>query len=383
MPRLVSSRRAGIPAGAPRPRPRGHRTRCVSRGQRLGRPAIGRGRLAAVERSRGRRGDDRRRVGIGRVRRALQRRAGERGSGRAGGRLRHVDRRHAHPQRRPGRRRQCSIRAGTSCSRTPPVSSPRWRMPPTPAGWRRPAAAIPRPAGRRRGRRRRRLGRDASNAFVEGTAAPAPAAGFEPRTTAGRHGRQPHRLEPEPGRLVAERRAQWLRTLLSPAVPGGSDPDRRRSGPDATATPVPDICTEPRPTADCRHRLTTPAAELLHRAAPPTPTPSPSRRRPTAEPVTDRRRDADTDRTAHSDSRPIADLPVRRPPAPTSSPGAVGVTVSTPADHLPTPGSVSVPVSERVAKHGRRRHRRRAHRRGGVARSRAWHRDGRAWTDRR
>ena len=71
-----SPRRAGAHAGARRPRARGHRTGCLEVPGASGQAVAGAGgrRLAAFERSRGRRGDDRRRVGIGRVRRALQRR---------------------------------------------------------------------------------------------------------------------------------------------------------------------------------------------------------------------------------------------------------------------------------------------------------------------
>ena len=223
---------------------------------------------------------------------------------------------------------------------------------------------------------------DASNAFVEGTVAPAPAAGSS--------------LERRPGGTAGNRTdsnqnlADWLlnvapvpQNLASPAVPGGSLPT-------PTPTPVPTPTPAPTPTADA--------------GADPDSTPSPTRahprrrcrrprrahpRRRCRRPRRARRRlDADAD--AHH-RRPRRRRPTPSP-VPTSTPSPTPRADPSPdaeprsdldSDADPDPDSVGVPVSKRVAEPGRHRHRRRAYRGGRVTGSRAGHRDGRARTDRR
>ena len=200
---------------------------------------------------------------------------------------------------------------------------------------------------------------DATNAFVEGTAAPAPAAGQLDRAAAGRRGWELHRHErqrrrlrrqrgagrPEPGgrartHAVPERVAVRQPRPAVPRVP----PPRRRRAPPASPSPAPrrrrpDVAPTPTPTP----------------TGAPTPTPTPTaRRRPTPRP---RRR-----------------RPRRRPtPAPTEA--ATPTPAPTPTASRPDadalaelrqPSPTMEPVSiEAVARHGRRRrprcHRGRAH----------------------
>src|SRR3990170_129881 len=136
-------RPSGPRAGAHRPRPRGRRCGRLagSRGTSRGHGSRGR-RLAAIHGPLGRRGDDRWRERVGRVRRALQRGPDDGRSGRSRGGLRHPDRWDHHAQGDLG------ATGGTMVLRAvggAPIDALGWG--------------------------------DATNAFVEGTAALPPPAG--------------------------------------------------------------------------------------------------------------------------------------------------------------------------------------------------------------
>ena len=234
---------------------------------------------------------------------------------------------------------------------------------------------------------------DASNAFVEGTAAPAPAAGSS--------------LERRPGGTAGNRidsnqnLADWLlnaapvaQNLASPAVPGGSLPT-----PTPTTAPTP--TPTPRHPSPSRRRVPTP---VRHASADPPPSPSPTaapRRRPRRRRCRRRRRPQRRLRRRRPTHRRRRR---RRPPTARPSPSPIPTSIPTPSS-TPDPDAdghrvadagcepivgadtdpraVSVPDSERVARPGHHRHRRRAHGRAGLTGSRARHRDGRAWADRR
>ncbi len=167
---------------------------------------------------------------------------------------------------------------------------------------------------------------DASNAFVEGTAAPAPAAGSS--------------LERRPGGSAGNRTdsnqnlADWLlnatpvaQNLASPAVPGGALPTPTTAptptpAPTPTATPVPTPKPSPSPTA-----VPTPSATPLPSpspTAPPTPTPSPLPT-PSSTPV----------------ATPTAAPTTTPTPAPTQTPTPSPLPTPTPT---PTPTESSMPI---------------------------------------
>ena len=219
---------------------------------------------------------------------------------------------------------------------------------------------------------------DASNAFVEGTAAPAPAAGSS--------------LERRPGGTAGNRidtnqnLADWLlnaapvaQNLASPAVPGGSLPTPT-AGPTSTPTPTPTATPAPTsPPSLSPTAVPTPTATLLPspsptalptptQSPPPTPSPTPvATPEPTCDGISDADRDARTPTTT-----PAPTLSPTPSPTPSASPSpSVSPSPGTsPSPSVsPSPGVIDIAVARTGAT--------------GIAGSRAWHRDGRAGTDRR
>ena len=313
-----------------------------------------RGRVAALDRAARRRGRDRRRVRVGRVRRADERVGDGDGPRRARGRLRHELGRHGDEEgvgwtTSAG----SSSPGGTCCSRTR-------------SGIYAASADVD-VLGRLRGDRRARSSLrptggtpidavgwgDATNAFVEGTAVAAPAAGasIERRPggsggNVGRHERQRRGLRrqrgagrPEPrvragARPVAHADARPVADATPTAAPlptpsldavadAVADADRRPPTPTPTPDADPDADRPPSPDAD----RPSPDARLR-----------PRRRPDAADP------DARADAPRRPTPTPSADVPTPTPPtvAPSPSPSPDPVVRSRPRAPWPTGSTATI-----------------------------------------